>query len=274
MTGLSRHAPAAGGGRHVACDLLDARSAQQLISRLAPQVVVHAQAMSDVDQCELDPAAARDQNVRTTAQLIEALANTGALLVYVSTDYVFDGTKGAPYRETDEPHPISVYGRTKRDAEQLALDYGHSVVVRPSTLFGPGRHNFCDHVVSQLSANKPVEAFSDQVTSPTSTEDAAEALADLILSLEDSRAGVGPRVYHVANAGGCSRSGFARRIAQLLDRPEELVVSIPMAQQRRPAQRPACSALTTDQLTHQIGRTLRPWDEALEAYLRQRHWLN
>ena len=273
MTGLSRHAPpTAPAGRHVVCDLGDARRAAEVIGAIRPDAMIHTQALSDVDRCELEPDAARAQNVGATASLLEALERTPgrgrAWLVHVSTDYVFDGTKGTPYDENDEPRPVSVYGRMKLDAERLALGYPRAVVVRPSTLFGPGRANFCDTIVARLRAGEPVEAFADQVTSPTYTVDLAEGLEALCAAL--GRADEPPaRVVHVANAGGCSRVVFARRIAELIGSSPELVRPIPMAAQRRPARRPAYSALTTIHLARLIGRTLRPWDDALRAYLGQ-----
>lgn len=236
----------------------------------APDVVIHTQALSDVDRCEREPHLARQMNVQTTANLVEALHGTQALLVYLSTDYVFDGRKGSAYAETDATNPISVYGRSKLEGEQVALSRDRAVVARPSTIFGAARMNFCDHVVARLKSGQPVEAFTDQVTSPTYADDLAAALHALSLALAPSSAEA-PRVYHTANAGSCSRVQFAQRVADLIGAPRTLIHAIAMAQQQRPAPRPACSALTTTQLPPSIRRILRPWDDALEAYLRQRH---
>jgi len=270
VTGLSRHAPSSGADRHVTCDLRDAGRAAQVIQELQPDAVIHAQAQSDVDRCEREPAMAEAQNIETTTHLIEALCPTMAYFVYISTDYVFDGTKGSPYDETDSPHPISVYGTTKLEGERLALQYARGIVVRPSTLFGEGRMNFCDHIIAKLREGQAVEAFSDQMTSPTFTEDLADGLGALLETLRQ-RSAPSQRVLHMANAGGCSRVEFAHRIADSLGYPRTGIRAIQMVEQHRPASRPACSALTTRYLSHVIGRTLRPWEEALQAYLRQRH---
>jgi len=226
VTGLSRHAPStAPAGRHLVCDLGDARRAAEVIGAIRPDAVIHTQALSDVDRCEREPEAARAQNVDATAHLIQALrqerapgdGGRGALLVHISTDYVFDGAKGAPYIEEDEPRPLSVYGRSKLEAERLALGYPRAVVVRPSTLFGPGRMNFCDHIVSRVRAGEAVEAFADQVTSPTYTEDLAAGLGELCAAVRGLPDGSRPRLVHLANAGGCSRVAFAERVADLLE---------------------------------------------------------
>ena len=275
MTGLSRHAPSGPApGRHVVCDLLDARRTAEVIRACRPDVVIHAQALSDVDRCEREPMLADALNVTAIRHVLRALDGAGALVVYISTDYVFDGTKGAPYDERDEPRPISVYGRSKLEGERTALAAPRSIVVRTSTLFGSGRMNFCDHIVGQLTAGEPVEAFADQVTSPTYSDDLAGGIAQLSAALRDAWNVEGPRVFHLANAGGCSRVEFAMRVAELLGLPRTLIRGIPMAQQRRPALRPPYSALTSVYVEQMIGRMLRPWDEALAAYLRQRRWLS
>lgn len=275
MTGVSRHAPAAAFGlRHVVCDLLDAAQVRRAVDALAPDVAIHAQALSDVDRCEREPDEAFAQNVTTIRHLVEALQGRRTVLIHVSTDYVFDGGKGAAYEEADPPSPISVYGRSKLEGERQALRHPRAVIIRPSTLFGPGRMNFCDHVIERLKAGQPVDAFLDQRTSPTYTVDLAEAIEALSRALLERPAEAWPRVVHAANAGGCTRVAFAERVADLLGCSRGLIQRIPMAAQRRPAPRPACSMLTTMILPSLIGRILRAWDEALEAYLRARRFVN
>jgi dTDP-4-dehydrorhamnose reductase len=251
------------------CDVTDAGGARAAIRANDPEVVIHAQALSDVDRCEREPALARQMNVEAIANVIAALAPTEALLMFISTDYVFDGRKGAPYDERDEPRPISVYGASKLEGEHVALSYPRAVVVRPSTLFGPGRVNFCDAVVSRLRAGETAEAFSDQATSPTYTEDLAAVLRDLAIALRARPLAEWPtHIVHGANAGGCSRVEFAHRIADLLGASRAQIRAIRMAEQHRPARRPACSVLATRYLPALIGRSVRSWDEALQAYLR------
>ena len=189
----------------------------------------------------------------------------------MSSDYVFDGTRNSPYDETDKPNPISVYGRSKLEAERLALQYPRGVIVRTSTLFGPGRMNFCNHIVSRLRLCQAVEAFADQTTSPTYTVDLASGLSELVNILLVDKQIRNPRVYHLANAGGCTRMTFALRIAQLLEADRALVHGISMAQQKRPAQRPAYSALTSIHAPRIMGRSLPSWEDALHTYLRARN---
>jgi dTDP-4-dehydrorhamnose reductase len=241
-----------------------------VIRDLRPEFVIHAQACSDVDRCEREPELAMAMNAQAVANVVRALEPLGAGLIYLSTDYVFDGTKGAPYDERDEPRPLGVYGRSKFEGEREALRCPRAMVVRTSTLFGPGRMNFCDHIVERVRAGQPVEAFSDQTTSPTYAEDLADGLAELVRAWGHPADARRPRVLHLANAGGCTRVEFAHRVVDLLGADRALVRAIPIAAQHRPAPRPANSSLTSIHLARLIGRTLRPWHEALEAYLRRR----
>lgn len=255
------------------CDLSAPAQAAALVAAVRPEVVINAQALSDVDACEQDPAAAEAGNVQTVRVLTAALQSSGALLVHLSTDYVFDGEKGAPYVETDPPRPLSVYGRSKWAGEQVALAYARGVVVRTSTLFGPGRHNFCDYIVRQVRAGQPVDAFADQVTSPTYTRDLAAALEVLTARLAPAAA-LPVRLFHAVNEGQASRVAFARRIAERVGAPPDLVCPIRRADQRRPAARPAFSALASLYLSTTIGRRLPTWDDALLSYLHLARWAN
>lgn len=253
---------------HLACDLQDAQAVRRALDTARPDVIVHTQALSDVDRCEREPAEAWAMNV-TTAEHLCLARDPLTLLVAVSTDYVFDGTKGRPYDEADAPHPVNVYGRSKLEAERMILAQSNTYVVRPSTLFGPARMNFCDLIIQRARQGEPIEAFVDQTTSPTYTEDLAEGIERLIEAIRLARAGDLPRISHLANAGCCRRVEFAERVLELMGAPRGLIRPIRMAEQRRPAQRPVYSGLTSRHLGTTIGKTLRPWDEALRAYLTQ-----
>ena len=277
VIGVSRSAPPLlrrEGPRQIACDLRDARAVRELLDRVRPDAVVTTHALSDVDRCEQAPDEARAQNVDTVCVVADGLGASSVPWIHLSTDYVFDGTKGSAYVESDPPNPLGVYGRSKREGELIVLGRPCSLVVRTSTLFGEGRANFCDYVAGRLLAEEPVEAFHDQRTSPTYTKDLAAGIDAVLGALAHASDPLPARIVHMANDGGCSRVAFAQRIADLLRRPRALIRAIPMAAQQRPAPRPTCSILTTEQLPQLIGERLRPWDDALDAYLRDRHWIN
>ena len=250
------------------CDLRDAAHTAKTVDATRPDAVIHTQAMSDVDRCELEPDLARAMNVEATGNLVRALRGGPAILLYVSTDYVFDGELGKPYDEQDRPNPVSVYGRSKLEGEQAAQRHPRTLVIRPSTLFGPARMNFCDAIVQALQAGRTIEAFADQTTSPTYAEDMAEAIAAFLPALQQPARWPASRIVHLTNAGTATRVEFAHHVADLLRLSRELVRPIRMADQRRPARRPAYSALTSRELVPLLGKTLRPWTDAVRAYLR------
>ena len=269
VIGLSRHpTPAHGEARHLVCDLTDAQATRRALRAIAPDAVIHTQAMSDVDGCEREPTRAQQENTQTVEHLCEALKGRAVPVFILSTDYVFDGAKGRPYDEADEPHPLSVYGHTKLAGERVALRYPKTFVIRPSTLFGPGRDNFCNAIMQRAKQQEPIDVFSDQATSPTYTVDLAEGIQALLDAMARHPHRAWPRVYHMANGGGCRRVEFAHRVLELLGYATSLVRPLRMAQQPRPAPRPPYSVLTSRHLEPLIGRTLRPWDDALRAYLR------
>ena len=259
-------------GRQLLCDLSDARRTVSVIREYLPDVVVHAQALSDVERCERNPHLAQAMNVTALSHVVQALEGLPTLLIALSSDYVFDGSKLAPYEEADEPHPISVYGRTKWQGEQVTLSRSQSLIVRTSTLFGLGRVNFCDHIVTQLANGKTLDAFDDQVTSPTYTEDLASAIQALIEVLSTCElSGLSSRIIHIANAGACRRLDFAYQIADELACSRTQIRAVSMVHSGLVAQRPRYSALATTYIAHLIGRGLRPWQDALKEYLSQRH---
>ena len=274
VVGLSRHPPTpAPAYRHLTCDLTDADATRAAVRRVDPDVVIHAQAMTDVDRCEQEPSVARRMNLHTVEHLCDALRLRSVLLLIISSDQVFDGTLGRPYTEDDAPNPINVYGASKRAAEEAALRYPTGCVVRTGPLFGPGRTTFCDTLVERAARGERTEVFLDQTISPTYTEDFAEGIGWLLKALTADPAGAWPRIYHVVNAGACRRVEFARRLLELLGYSERLLVPIRMAEQQHPAHRPAFAGLASRYVQTITGRTLRAWDDALQAYL-QHHWLN
>ena len=253
--------------------MLDLKQTREAVGGFQPAVIIHTQALSDVDSCQQQPDLAFSQNIQTTKNIIQAAEECGALLVYLSSDYVFSGRKGSAYLESDATDPISVYGQSKLEGERVTLAYAQGLVVRPSTLFGAARMNFCDAIVRAAKEGGVFEAFIDQTTSPTYTVDLAEALGLLVEQLAGKRLS-GNRVFHATNAGSCTRVSFAYHVVDLLGCSRSCIRPIRMSDQKRPAPRPACSALDSTELPRVIGRKLRKWEEAVSAYLRHRHWIN
>ena len=231
------------------------------LERLEPTVVINTAAFSDVDGCELDPPRALLANRNGAHHLAKACRALGARLTHISTDYVFDGTKGSPYTEEDTPAPIQVYGASKRDREIVVLsELPSTLVVRTSFLYGPGRHTFADRVIERARAGEPVRAVLDWINSPTYSLDLAEILARLIET--DARG-----ILHVSNAGACSKFEFARAACRFAAIDDPLIEPIRRADLPLPAKRPERTAFDLACVTKLLGRAPRAWENALEAYI-------
>ncbi|MFO0773143.1 MAG: dTDP-4-dehydrorhamnose reductase [Nitrospiraceae bacterium] len=229
------------------------------IRRERPDVVIHAAAMTDVDGCERNPQQAYLINETGSRLVARGAAAVGARLIAISTDYVFDGTKGAAYVESDVPNPKSVYGASKLAGERAVYEELPSTcVARTSWVFGEGKSHFITFVLNRLRQGEPVRAVADKFGSPTSTKDLVAA----ILQLAHANA---TGLFHVAGTGVCNWVEYAEWIRRTSDVPGS-IEPIAFADLQRPAARPAHSALTSERLSG-VGIVLRPWQEMVSDYL-------
>lgn len=199
-------------------DLTDPDTTRHAFSQEKPDVVLHAAALARVGDCYRDPDLAQRVNVEATALLVELCQARGARLVLTSTDMVFDGER-APYREDSPTEPLSVYGRTKLEAEHVALSRTGNIVARLSVLIGPGlcgRPSFFDEQVKTLGAGRPITLFADEWRSPLDLPSAALALIALARSNETG-------IFHVGGPERLSRFEMGRVLARVLGVPAELV---------------------------------------------------
>ena len=235
--------------------------ATRVLAEARPAWVVHAAAWTDVDGCERDPERALLVNGEGTRRVAEACRAVGAGLVYLSTDYVFDGRKGAPYLETDPVSPLSAYARSKVAGEEAVRAVAPRwAIVRTAWLFGVSGKNFVKTIVEKAAAGGPLRVVDDQVGSPTYARDLAEAIAELV-----SRELSG--IYHLTNAGSCSWCAFTRAILEEAGMADVAVTPMTTAELGRPAPRPAISVLANHAWVAAGMRPLRPWREALSAML-------
>jgi dTDP-4-dehydrorhamnose reductase len=224
---------------HAELDVADRDAVLAAVTSIRPGLVVHAAAWTAVDACEAEPDRAWQVNALACRHLAEAAAATGAHLVAVSTDYVFDGTSPRPYTEWDQPNPLSVYGRSKLAGERevLAVLPG-AAVVRTSWMYGPHGTNMVKTVLRLAAGNGPLRFVDDQRGCPTFTGD----LAGMILRL-----GVGrrPGIFHVTNQGPTTWYQFARDVltAAGLDPARVEPITTSEVLPARPAARPANSVL-------------------------------
>ena len=229
--------------REEALDIRDPDAVRTAVRGFAPDAVLHCAAYTNVDGAEADRAAAEAVNVLGTRNVVEAVRGTHTSVVYFSTDYVFDGAKGAPYVETDRPRPLNVYGRTKLAGERDVLSWAHGIVFRTSWLFSETGHNFVKTILAaaqeRAGTGKPLRVVDDQVGSPTYAGHLAAAVDEAL------RRGLGPGIYHLAGSGYCSWCELAGEVVALAGLQVD-VEPITTAEAGRPARRPAFSALDTE----------------------------
>jgi len=237
---------------------------KKVLKEVSPQVVINAAGYTDVDACERKSRLAFAVNGEGAKNLARATSVLKAKLVYISTDYVFDGKKETPYSEEDQPNPLNVYGESKlmgeRYVQKFADDY---LIVRTQWLFGPGGRNFVDTILDLSQDRERIEVVDDQVGSPTYTLDLSRAILTL---LEKDLWGV----FHVSNSGSCSWYEFAKEILAQVGRDTVQLVPISSADLTRPARRPLYSVLSNEKLHKEAGLAMRPWQEALRDYLREK----
>ena len=233
-----------------------------------PAVVVNAAAHTGVDLAESEPDASARANRDGPKQLAELCADAGIPLIHVSTDYVYDGTKGSPYVETDRAAPTGVYGRTKREGEEAALAANpRTIVLRTSWVFSPYGRNFIKTMLNaQLKTNK-LKVVADQHGSPTSAPDLARAILAIIHKIETE--GFDPSsagIYHAANAGFTTWHGLATATfeeAERHGRAKPEVDAITTADWPTPAARPADTRLDCGKLERIFAVRLPDWRPSL-----------
>ncbi len=230
-----------------------------------PDMIVHCAAYTDVDGCEGDPDLANRVNGDGTQILAEVCASAGSGLVYISTDFVFDGQSERPYRVDDVPAPISVYGSSKLRGERAVLseDRDDFYVVRTSWVFGPGGKNFPAAILARAKSGQPLRVVDDQRGCPTLTMDLAGAVLDLV----ERRAE--PGIYHATNHGDCTWFEFAVAILEAAGLGDVEVGRMASSELDRPAPRPEYSVLDCSRLTEVLGGALPNYRDALQRYLRE-----
>ena len=244
-------------------DISQEAAVQKAFRDLRPEFVYHLAAYTDVDGCEANPTLAVQVNADGTGNLARSCAEVGAAMLYVSTDYVFDGSGNRPWREDDTPNPLSVYGKSKLQGEQAVVRYlKPHLIARSSWLFGPKGKNFVSTILKLAAERDELRVVSDQRGSPTYTRHLALKLAQFI----DVKS---YGIYHVTGSGSCSWFEFTQAILKLSGFNRVRVVPISTQESARRAPRPAFSVLENRRLTESHLGLLPHWDEGLRDYLRE-----
>jgi dTDP-4-dehydrorhamnose reductase len=245
-------------------DEIDIREENQTVAKIEsiqPGIVINVAAYTDVDGCELYEEKAFTVNAEGMRHVVLGALRCGAKVVYLSTDYVFDGEKGVPYLEEDPPHPLNVYGRSKLKGEEYVQELvKDALIIRTQWLYGKYGNNFVATILRLAREKKVLSVVNDQMGSPTYTVDLSKAISLLIQ--HDARG-----IFHVANSDLCTWYDYAQTILKLTGIEGVKVVSISSKELNRPAPRPSYSVLDTEKFRRETGMTLRPWFEALKDYL-------
>jgi dTDP-4-dehydrorhamnose reductase len=253
-----------------AIDITEARSVRDAVIRVAPDAIINCAAHTAVDACETEAEKAFAINATGVFHIALAAKQTGAKLVHISTDYIFDGTKTGPYVETDAPNPRSVYGKSKLAGEQeLIKTYDRHFIVRIAWLFGTRGNNFLKTIRSLAEkraaahalTREPIKVVNDQIGTPTYTVHVCKQILALVPTEHFG-------LYHATNEGWCSWYDFAKAIVSAYGLPVP-VVPCTTKEFPRPAPRPANSVLENQRLK-KLGLNIMPeWEKGLEEYLEE-----
>lgn len=246
---------------HDQFDVTKLDDAVNKIKTIKPDFVIHAAAFTNVDLCESEPEEAYRVNGIGTRNVAIACEEIKCPVVYISSDYVFDGTKGKPYCEWDQTNPINQYGLSKRLGEMFVASLTNRFyIIRTSWLYGENGRHFVNTIITLLSERETIDVVNDQIGSPTYTMDLARKIREIT--------GKGYGVYHVTNSGSCSWFDCAKAIASRRNR-ERKIVPVSSDTFKRPAKRPAYSVLDNTMLRLEGMTGVRHWQEALHEYLDQ-----
>lgn len=247
-------------------DITDHEQVKKVFTSQRPEIIINCAAYNNVEEAEENPSDAFAQNAIGPYWLAKEAKSIGAILVHVSTDYVFDGEK-KEYIETDCPNPLSVYGLSKLAGERLVLMVNQdNFVIRTSWLFGSSKEskgrNFVKTMLTLAKADSMIRVVSDQFGCPTYALDLARKMRELL--------DIGARggIYHIANGGSCSRYEFAEKIFELAG-VDAKIISITTGESGTKARRPASSALKNKRLADLNLMPMRHWSEALSDYLKK-----
>jgi dTDP-4-dehydrorhamnose reductase len=242
-------------------DIREIEQVRRLAASARPEWIVLSAAYTDVDGSERNPGLAFSVNRDGTRNVAMVANESGAKLLYLSTDYVFDGGSNRPYETGDPIRPLNVYGESKAAGELAVREQSaHWVIVRSSWLFGASRTCFPEKILTAADSQPELTVVDDQIGSPTYTPDLAATIRKLIHA--DARG-----VLNITNSGSCSWFEFAREILRRAAYKTP-IIPIPTADAARPARRPRYSVLSAAALSA-YGITLRSWQDALDAYLEE-----
>jgi len=243
-------------------DITNYDDLNEKVTAISPEVIINCAAYTNVDGCETNRETAFDANAEGVKNIGKICRDNNIKLVHISTDYVFNGGKGSPYREDDETEPLSVYGESKLAGEEYLNELlDDHIIARTEWLYGKNGKNFVTTMLSLSENHDRLTVVNDQFGSPTYTKDLASIIKVMV---DKSLSGT----YHVSNSGDTTWHGFAKRIFELTGNniPVDEVSSDKFI---RPAKRPAYSVFDLTKLHSDTGSEMPNWEDALKRYLKE-----
>ena len=242
-------------------DITNEDAVKKMIREYRPSVIFHCAAYTAVDKAEEEQEKCYQVNVLGTKYLTVAAKEVGAKIIYISTDYVFDGTKEGIYQTDDKVNPVNYYGKTKYLGENFVREYDNHIIVRISWVFGINGKNFIRTMLNLAESHKELNVVCDQIGSPTYTKDLAGLLVNMFLSNVKG-------LYHVTNEGYCSWYEFAEFIFKE-SRKKVKVHPILTKDYKTIAKRPLNSKLSKESLDDIGMKRLPEWQDAVKRYIRE-----
>lgn len=255
------------GERYAAMDITSPTEVDAVFAAARPDVVIHTAAMTNVDACELDPETCQLQNVTATGHLVQAAKWHSSHFIHLSTDFIFDGENG-PYREEDEPAPLSIYGQSKLDAEQVVMNAGLAKWAIGRTIIvygiaeGLSRSNVVLWAKSALEKGQPIKVVDDQWRMPTLAEDLADGCIRIA-----KRGAVG--IFNLSGPDGMSILELVQRVGAFFHLDTSVVTPVKSDTLGQPAKRPPRTGFVLDKARKELGYAPRGFDEGLAVLKKQ-----
>ena len=257
------------GQQYRSMDITVQAEVDEVFATTMPEVVIHTAAMTNVDACELDPAACQLQNVTATEHVVQAAKRHGCHFIHLSTDFIFDGENG-PYREEDVPAPLSIYGQSKLDAEQLVMNAGLAKWAIGRTIIvygiaeGLSRSNVVLWAKSALEKGQPIKVVDDQWRMPTLAEDLADGCIRIA-----KRGATG--IFNLSGPDGMSILELVQRVGAFFHLDTSVVTPVKSDTLGQPAKRPPRTGFVLDKARRELGYAPRGFEEGLAVLKDQLH---
>jgi len=251
----------------IKCDITDKTGMSDSVKKTDPDLIIHAAAWTNVDGCELDPKLAEKINIAGTENVVVCAGEKTIPVVFLSTDFIFDGQKTDLYDPGDLPDPINTYGWTKLKGEEKVRGLDSYVIIRTSWLYGTNGKNFVDTILEIAKTGKPLKIVSDQMGSPTYTKDLGMAVISLMRFLFSKPDIKNKEICHICNKGVVSWFDYAKRFISFAGLNDVVVNPLSSVELDRPAKRPVFSGLNTAYFEDLTGHCMRSWQDAVKEYI-------